>query len=252
MEPLFNLDDYGKLSREPPPGSCWMEFATADTKFSEKRISWAGENSNNTQDTTTYINSESTTNNSESESSNHHSSRPPKPSKSKRLDDSIANEVLVSVRDHFKRPRTEDRCDLIGKNVAIKLRALDAKQILVAEKLINDLLFEAEIGHLTPDHAYISMRDVLKQNNQRNYVHGTYTPVSFVASGNPSPPCLPVPSQHSEQLLPTSRLLNSHHVIPYSQMQTPTLSRNQPGETEVLVSIPDSAASFVTTFNADT
>lgn len=58
------------------------------------------------------------------------------------------------MRDHFKRPRpivTEDRCDVIGKNVAMKLRALDTKQIIIAEKLINDLLFEAEIDTSLPN-----------------------------------------------------------------------------------------------------
>jgi len=44
----------------------------------------------------------------------------------------------------------------------MKLRALDATNLCVVEKLMNDLLFEAEIGHLTPDHAYINMRDILR------------------------------------------------------------------------------------------
>ncbi|KAJ0184409.1 hypothetical protein K1T71_000832 [Dendrolimus kikuchii] len=155
-------------------------------------------------------NSVSTDNNeARSTSSNNNSSRPPTPCKTKRKDESIANEVLESVRDHFKRPRpivTEDRCDIIGKNVAMKLRALDANQIIGAEKLINDLLFEAEIGHLTPKHANINMRDILKQN-QRSYVpaqqyrqhvyqssHFQYNPVSFVSSESPSPPSLPFPT----------------------------------------------------------
>lgn len=181
---------------------------------------------------------------------------------------------MESVRDHFKRPRpivTEDRCDVIGKNVAMKLRALDTKQIIVAEKLINDLLFEAEIGHLTPEHAYINMRDVLKQN-QRSYVpaqqyrqhvyqssptsNRAYTPVSFVSSESPSPPCLPFPtSQNSEYLsqsFQTSHLLNSSQGNPYStQMRAHTIPGNQPGETEVVLSIPDSAATFLNNFNVD-
>ncbi|KAG5318528.1 IFT81 protein, partial [Pseudoatta argentina] len=135
----------------------------------------------------------------------------------------------------------------------MKLRALDAKQIIVAEKLINDLLFEAEIGNLTPEHAYINMRDILKQN-QRSYVpaqqyrqhayqsspnsNRAYTPVSFVSSGSPSPPCLPFPtSQNSEYLsqsFQTSHLLNSSQGNPYSpQIRTPTIPGNQPNETEV-------------------
>ncbi|XP_050676765.1 uncharacterized protein LOC126973481 isoform X1 [Leptidea sinapis] len=220
-------------------------------------------------------NSVSTDNEARSTSSNNNnSSRPPKPCKTKRKDESLANEVLESVRDHFKRPRpivTEDRCDIIGKNVAMKSRALDAKQIIVAEKLINDLLFEAEIGNLTPEHAYINMRDILKQN-QRSYVpaqqyrqhayqsspnsNRAYTPVSFVSSGSPSPPCLPFPtSQNSEyisQSFHTSHLLNSSQGNPYSpQIRTPTIPGNQPNETDVVLSIPDSAATFLNNFNVD-
>lgn len=219
-------------------------------------------------------NSVSTDNEARSTSSNNNSSRPPKPCKTKRKDESLANEVLESVRDHFKRPRpivTEDRCDIIGKNVAMKLRALDAKQIIVAEKLINDLLFEAEIGNLTPEHAYINMRDIFKQN-QRSYVptqqhrqhayqsspnsNRAYTPVSFVSSGSPSPPCLPFPtSQNSEYLsqsFQTSHLLNSSQGNLYSpQIQTPTIPGNQPNETEVVLSIPGSAAKFLNNFNID-
>jgi len=80
--------------------------------------------------------------------------------------------------------------------------ALDATNLCVVEKLMNDLLFEAEIGHLTPDHAYINMRDILRQH-QRGYipahqyqqqVHYQSSPVSFVSSGSPSPPCFPFQS----------------------------------------------------------
>lgn len=154
----------------------------------------------------------------------------------------------------------------------MKLRALDSNRRLVVEKLINDLLFEAEIGRLTPDHAYINMRDILRQN-QRSYVpaqqyqqihyqsspstfNRSYTPVSFVSSGSPSPPCLPFPSgqhsQHVSQLLQTSHHNNSHPANTYStQMQTPTILGIQPNETEAITSIQDSAATFISNFNTD-
>ena len=194
-------------------------------------------------------NSVSTDNNEARSTSSNNSSRPPKPCKTKRTDESIANEVLQSVRDHFKRPRslvTEDRCDIIGKNVAMKLRALEAKQILVAEKLINDLLFEAEIGHLTPEHAYINMRDILRQN-QRSYIpahqyrqvyqssptsNRGYTPVSFVSSESPSPPCLSFPTsqnpEYHSQSFQTSHILNTPQANPcHTQMQTTTILGNK-------------------------
>ncbi|KAL4153018.1 hypothetical protein QTP88_000851 [Uroleucon formosanum] len=52
-----------------------------------------------------------TTNNTEvqSRSSNNYSSRPPKLNKAKRKDESITNELLESVGDHFKRPRGKNR-----------------------------------------------------------------------------------------------------------------------------------------------
>lgn len=178
------------------------------------------------------------------------------------------------VRDYFKRPcnLTEDRCDVFDKNVAMKLRALDANKMFVVEKLINDLLFEAEIGHLAPDHAYINMRNILRQN-QRSYIpaqqyqqqvhyqssttfNRSYTPVSFVSSGSPSPPCLPFPSgkhsQHISQLFQTSHLNNSEQSNTYSpQIQTPTILGIQPNETEAVSSIPDFAATFLHNFSAD-
>ncbi|XP_057332247.1 uncharacterized protein LOC130672053 [Microplitis mediator] len=42
----------------------------------------------------------------------------------------------------------EDEFDAIGKNVAAKLRGMRLDQRIVAEKLINDVLFEAQLGTL--------------------------------------------------------------------------------------------------------
>nr|CAI5857930.1 unnamed protein product [Callosobruchus analis] len=62
----------------------------------------------------------------------------------------LTNEVLTSVKEHFKRPAPqEDRYDLFGKTIAMKLRTLEKKQRLIAEKIINDTLFEAELGNIT-------------------------------------------------------------------------------------------------------
>lgn len=151
----------------------------------------------------------------------------------------------------------------------MKLRTLDAKQIVIAEKLINDLLFEAEVGHLNPEHAYINMRDILRQN-QQSYIpaqqfrqvyqsspttsNRTYTPVSFVSSGSPSPPCPSFPTSHYSDHLSrpfqTSQILNSSQGNSYStQMETPTIPGNHSGETEVVLTIADSAATFLTNFN---
>lgn len=73
-----------------------------------------------------------------------------RPGKKKLTDkDQLTNDVLLSVRGHFKRPAptsaTEDRYDLLGKSIAIKLRSIEKPQRLIAEKIINDPLFDAEM-----------------------------------------------------------------------------------------------------------
>lgn len=65
----------------------------------------------------------------------------------------LTNEVLLTVKDHFKQPQIrDDRFDVFGKNVAIKLRDLSNPQRIHAEKLINDVLYEGEMGSLTTSH----------------------------------------------------------------------------------------------------
>lgn len=61
---------------------------------------------------------------------------------------------MVSVRYYFKKPRIdEDRYDLFGKTVAMRFRDMENRQRLFAEKMINDILFDAEMGTLnTPSH----------------------------------------------------------------------------------------------------
>lgn len=67
--------------------------------------------------------------------------------------ENLATEVLHTVQEHFKKPRVqEDRFDVIGKTIAIKLRGLPKQQMLIAEKLMNDTLFQAEMGSLTLSH----------------------------------------------------------------------------------------------------
>lgn len=44
-----------------------------------------------------------------------------------------------------------DEFDAIGKNVAAKLRNMRIDQRIIAEKLLNDILFEAQLGNLQRD-----------------------------------------------------------------------------------------------------
>lgn len=45
----------------------------------------------------------------------------------------------------------EDEFDAIGRNVAAKLRNMRLDQRIVAEKLVHDILFEAQLGNLHRD-----------------------------------------------------------------------------------------------------
>lgn len=45
----------------------------------------------------------------------------------------------------------EDEFDIVGKNVAAKLRQIPRTQRIFAEKLINEVLFEAQLGTLNRD-----------------------------------------------------------------------------------------------------
>lgn len=66
------------------------------------------------------------------------------------LDQTLTNEVLLSVQDHFKRPLPQDdRFDIFGENVAMKLRDLAKEQRILAENIINEALFLAEMDTLT-------------------------------------------------------------------------------------------------------
>lgn len=58
-------------------------------------------------------------------------------------------EILEKIGDRLEVfNKTEDRYDIAGKNFAAKLRELPNNQRIYAEKLINDVLFEAELSNL--------------------------------------------------------------------------------------------------------
>ncbi|KAI4466551.1 hypothetical protein MML48_2g00003459 [Holotrichia oblita] len=53
----------------------------------------------------------------------------------RKINDDLSAEVLTTVRDHFKTSRDQpDRYDVIGKTVAVRLRGLEKRQALIAEK----------------------------------------------------------------------------------------------------------------------
>uniref|UniRef100_A0A2S2QRJ1 MADF domain-containing protein n=1 Tax=Sipha flava TaxID=143950 RepID=A0A2S2QRJ1_9HEMI len=69
------------------------------------------------------------------------------------LDKTLTNKDLLCVHDHFKLPvQQDDRFDIFGKNVAMKLRDLTKEQRIFAENIINEALFLGEMDTLTIDH----------------------------------------------------------------------------------------------------
>lgn len=60
------------------------------------------------------------------------------------------DELLITINEKLRQStpvvqeREKDRFDIFGDNVAVKLRGLPNSQRIMAEKLINDVLFEAE------------------------------------------------------------------------------------------------------------
>lgn len=57
--------------------------------------------------------------------------------------------ITDADQNHFRIASCEDRHDAFGRSIAFKLRALSSdQQRIYAEKLINDAIFEAELGNL--------------------------------------------------------------------------------------------------------
>jgi len=57
--------------------------------------------------------------------------------------------VLSLVNDRLQDLGKENMFEITGKNVASKLRILTKEQRIIAEKLINDVLYEALVGSFT-------------------------------------------------------------------------------------------------------
>jgi len=106
-------------------------------------------------------------------------------SKKKRVEvekqEALANEVLLTVKDHFRKPVIkEDRFDMSGKTVAMKLRDLPKDQMLFADRIINDTLFLAEMGSLTLNHRVINTATEIAY-------HSPVSSIITTSAGTPSP-----------------------------------------------------------------
>ncbi|XP_023288150.1 uncharacterized protein LOC105696010 [Orussus abietinus] len=74
----------------------------------------------------------------------------------KRLNSELTDESFRTVTDNLKRPDVEDRFDIYGKYVGMKLRDLPKQQRILAERIINETLFLADLGSLTLSHSVLS------------------------------------------------------------------------------------------------
>lgn len=66
----------------------------------------------------------------------------------KRKKQNQGDDVLAMVGKRLALTRPEDKFDVIGKTWSQKLREMNGEQVLYAEKLINDILFEGQLGNL--------------------------------------------------------------------------------------------------------
>lgn len=139
----------------------------------------------------------------------------------------------MTVRDHFKTPKEQlDRFDLLGKSIAVKLRGLENRQALIAEKRISDILFEAEMGFL---------------NTPSIYRYSS----SASQSPNTTPCPTPSPTYGQGSFISASQNPN---VVPYTPSTTYTggsfTQVHHDGSEQILLS-SDSTASYFSQFNSD-
>lgn len=59
------------------------------------------------------------------------------------------NEIETQAGKKHRRDSSEDEHDIFGRYVAIRLRNLPKCQRIYLEKIINDAIFEAELGNLS-------------------------------------------------------------------------------------------------------
>ncbi|XP_077300444.1 uncharacterized protein LOC143921154 [Arctopsyche grandis] len=97
------------------------------------------------------INDDPTPNSPVSTSIPHTRTRPPKRPYS---NEALATDVLKTVKEHFKCP--DDNQDFFAKNVGKVLREVTKMQRIIAEKLIGEVLFHAQMGTLNTSHTFTS------------------------------------------------------------------------------------------------
>lgn len=170
--------------------------------------------------------------------------------KRKAINENLTNDVLESVQNHFKKPvSNKDRFDIFGENVAAKLRDLIKNQRILAEKIINETLFEAEMESLTISHRVVGY----------SYDNSTPSPISYKRSPTPSQQYYT--NSHFEVLQmpqvsqPTMPVPQPRQQVPQATQQVSETTQQVSETTQqnyspvVHISIPESASSFFSDFN---
>lgn len=90
--------------------------------------------------------------------------------------DEQADEILSMVGERLRNNTTnnDDAFTIFGKHVAVKLRTLPKQTKIYTEKLICDLLFEAEIGNVDKNTKIVTLlsntnNDIMVDDYSRNY-----------------------------------------------------------------------------------
>lgn len=126
------------------------------------------------------------------------------------------DEVLKVVGKTLESLKQEDAFEVFGKHVAHKLRGVASSQNIIAQKLISEILFEAELGALNRQFKIIDMTSqgrkdfqlVNEKQCQENMAqqfrmpYTSYAPVTQYQSF--SQPALPVPQPSVPQASPHS------------------------------------------------
>ncbi|XP_071056913.1 uncharacterized protein [Onthophagus taurus] len=113
-----------------------------------------------------------------------HLPKQPKHDKEKRLDIRRVKQVdttydlLAIVSNKLQNNKEDDQFDCIGKTVAVKLRMLPNDQRIFAEKLINDVLFEAELSALNRTTKVVANNNIQENvgypSNNQNHTNGNW------------------------------------------------------------------------------
>lgn len=115
-----------------------------------------------------------------------------------------ADEILKTVGEKLSTP--EDEFTIIGKNVAAKLRRMPRETKIYTEKLINDLLFQAELGKID-QYATISIVNASTYNTLLPFNHSqSNTPAS---DNNLSFPSCPVQNSSTDNYYPNTNWTSS-------------------------------------------